>query len=219
MTSETLLNTVRDALAIFTEKTGTKADCRLYWGGCGAYVVGVVIGDNLCNFNVSQSDAGSFQTDPEPLCRSSIGYTAWKIIAKELRKKESEYDFFSSLSYERQVELTFYVDGDDKLDPACFCKAVGTDEVPRIPDYVLHVNGKGSIMEYSVFDLAEEKDVDLQTVLDRYGVYDWTDLPFLDGWGCCKICRELHDCETVKKAVEDFGMALKYRKGGEQHES
>ena len=217
MTSETLLNTVRDALAIFTEKTGTKADCRLYWGGCGAYCVNVFIGENLvADFSVSQTDAGSFQTDPEPLCRSSISYTAWKIIAKELRKKESEYDFFSSLSYERQVELAFYVDGDDELDPACFCKAVGTD---ALPDYVLHVNGKGSIMEYSVFDLAEEKDVDLQTVLDRYGVYDWTDLPFLDGWGCCKICRELHDCETVKKAVEDFGMALKYRKGGEQHES
>ena len=216
MTSETLLNTVRDALAIFTEKTGTKAECYLHTGGCGAYSVNVFIGENLvADFSVSQTDNGSFQTDPEPLCCASISYTAWKIIAKELRKKESEYDFFSALSWERQV--AYALGDDDKLDPACFCKAVGTDEVPRIPDYVLHVNGNGSVMEYSVFDLAEEKYVDLQTVLDRYGVYDWTDLPFLDGWGCCKICRELHDCETLKKAVEDFGMTLKYRKGGEQH--
>jgi hypothetical protein len=204
MTKETLLNTVRDALAIFTKKTGWKARCQLFVGGCGAFVVGVFIGDDSgVTFSVSQSEAGSFQTDPEPLCRSSVSYTAWKIIATELRKKESEYDFFSSLSYEKKVGLTFYVDGDDELDPDCFCKAIGTDEVPRIPDYVLHVNCKGPVTEYTVFDLLEEKYVDLQTVLDKYGVYDWTDLPFLDGWGCCKICRNIFDCETVKKAVEE----------------
>ena len=216
MTRETLLKTVRDALDIFTKKTGTKADCKLYIAGCGAYMVDVFIGDNIvADFSVSQTESGSFQTDPEPLSRASISYTAWKIIAKELRKKESEYDFFSALSWDKKVGIV--LGDEDKLDPACFCKAVGTDEVPRIPDYVLHVNGNGSVMEYSVFDLAEEKDVDLQTVLDRYGVYDWTDLPFLEGWGCCKICRELHDCETVKKAVEDYEMNLKYLKGGEQH--
>ena len=56
MTSETLLNTVRDALAIFTEKTGTKAECYLHTGGCGAYCVNVFIGENLvADFSVSQT--------------------------------------------------------------------------------------------------------------------------------------------------------------------
>ena len=122
------------------------------------------------------------------------------------------------MSFEKKVEIAFYVDGDDELDPDCFCKAIGTDEVPRIPEYVLHVNSKGPVTEYTVFDLLEEKYVDLQTVLDKYGVYDWTDLPFREHWGCCKICRNLFDCETVKKAVEEHAKTLQ-KKGGENHES
>lgn len=105
---------------------------------------------------------------------------------------------FMKLTWEEKVNRIL---GErDNLDEECFCETIGKDA--DHPKYTLTVNSNPPVTEYTVCTWDEEEEIDLDDLLDEYGVYDWTDLP--DHERGCRFCPMRYDCEVVKKAVEQF---------------
>ncbi len=109
---------------------------------------------------------------------------------------------FEHYDWEKKVDCVLEVE--DHLDAECFCKSIAGpgNELNEGHKYKLTVNGNCNVTEYTAYTWDEEEEVQIDDLLEEYGVYDWTDLPMNDEG--CRFCPERYDCDIVRKTVEQF---------------